>query len=339
MDTLDPRPVAQILRTEAAARLGFEVEVLDPETDYLYELRGRGKKRVLVVGLSPLNDAGAARLAADKFYSGVALEREGFKVPRSVRCLAPGTFEVSTFPHHTGLEPARRFAAEYGFPLVVKPNRGSRGRDVTRVENLAELEAAVEGVWDNDYLALVQERVCGFDLRLDFLDGEFLLGYTRQPVILRGDGETPLWKQLAGWDSRFNGAAFEASLDQDPLWTKRVLERGLTLSSVLPEGEEIPLSEDILNLNRLCTATMVKVVPPAWQQHCCSIARVLQLRFFGIDFKVPEPDPLLRMDPAEATVLEVNASPGLGQTFRRGETEMAIRAQMRLMEAILDGAR
>lgn len=338
MDTLDPLPVGRLIRSEAVARLGFELEELDPETGYLYELRGRGKSRVLVLGLSPINDAGSARLAADKFYTAMVLKRAGFKVPRCARCLAPGTFELSNFPKYTGLEPARRFAAEHGFPLVVKPNRGSRGRDVVRVDSLAELEAAVETVWQRDYLALVQERIQGFDLRLDFLDEEYLLGYSRQPVVLTGDGETSLGEQLGAWDPRFVGEAFEASLESDPMWKKRVLAQGLSFGSILPAGEKVALSEDILNLNRLCVATMVRQLPGPWLRHCSAIARALQLRYFGIDFKVPNLDPDLAGDPAAATVIEVNATPGLGQTYRRGETELAIRAQMRLLEAILDGA-
>ncbi len=338
MNTLDPRPVGRIIRAEAVARLGFELEELDPETGYLYELRGRGKSRVMVIGLSPINDAGSARLAADKFYTALVLDRAGFKVPRCTRCLAPETFELSSFPQYTGLESARRFAGEHGFPLVVKPNRGSRGRDVTRVDNLSELEAAVETVWQRDYLALVQERVKGFDLRLDFLDGEYLLGYSRQPVVLTGDGKTSLGELLAAWDTRFVGEAFEASLETDPMWQNRVIAQGLTLTSVLPPEEQVALSEDILNLNRLCVATMVRQLPDAWLRHCVAIGRALQLRYFGIDFKVPDLDPKLAGDPAAATVIEVNATPGLGQTYRRGETEVAIRAQMRLLETILAGA-
>ncbi|MCB1037272.1 MAG: hypothetical protein KDD47_25810 [Acidobacteria bacterium] len=331
----EPGPAAR-LRAEAARRLGIRLEVLDPDTGCLQALSDGRRRRVLVTGMSPLNDAGAARLAGDKYYAGEILRRAGFRVPAGTRCLREGAFELSTFPEHTGLEPAFRFAERQGFPLVVKPNRGARGRDVAVVSTEAELKEAVRRVWRMDYLALVQECVEGFDLRLDFLDGELLLGYTRQPVVLEGDGSTPLRRLLAGWDRRFYGPAFEERLARDSFWQRRVLDRGLGLDSVLTRGENLALTDAVLNLNRLCVARMLEALPAAWLEHGRVLGRTLYLRHFGLDLKVPGGAGDLSGDPARAAVLEVNASPSLGQTFERGEKEAAIAAEMKVLRAILE---
>jgi len=325
------------LRQEAARRLGYRLENLDPGSGYLFTLEDGRRKRVMVHGLSPLNDAASARLAGDKYFTAVALRHSGFRVPDGVRCLAEGAFQTSSYPEYTGLGEARRFAEERGFPLVVKPNRGARGRDVTLAHDLDGLEAAVTRVWEHDYLALVQERISGFDLRLDFLGDTFLLGYTRQPVHLQGDGRSSLAELLVATDPRFRGAALEDRLRGDIHWQRQVVDQGWNLETILPAGKELVLSDDILNLNRLCVAQLVHTLPPNWLAHGLAIGKSLHLRHFGIDFKLPAADPDLTSDPAAATILEVNASPSLRQTFERGEVEAAVGAQMRVLQAILDG--
>lgn len=319
------------LRAEAARRLGCEVTSLDPETGYLCELRRGAARRHLLGGFSPLNDAGAARLAEDKFHTALILGRDGFRVVPGARCLKPGRFAREDFSSHEGVEPAHRFAAEHGFPLVVKPNRGARGRSVTLVERAEELEDAVRRIWVDDYLALVQPLVPGVDVRLDFLDGEFLFGYVRRPVVVRGDGTSTVAALLAARDPRFSGALFRQALEDDPIWTVRARARGLGLDSVLPAGEELDLGSAILNLNRLCVAELVRQPLPAWVEQGRRIAAALGLRHLGVDFKAEDP----AGDPRAATVVEVNASPSLAQMSRMGYYEEAVAAEMRVVEAML----
>lgn len=320
------------LRAEAARRLGCEVLPLDPETGYLCELRRGGRRLLLLGGFSPLNNAGASRIAEDKFHTALVLARDGFRVLPGARCLRSGRFLQEDFSSHTGLAPAERFAAEHGFPLVVKPNRGARGRHVSVVENHGELAAAVETVWQFDYLALVQPLVPGLDVRLDFLDDDYLFGYLRRPVRLQGDGTRALRELLAAADPRFRGESFERQLAGDPIWTAAVSRRGLGLDTVPAAGEVLDLSSPILNLNRLCVAERLPHPPPAWLDQGRRIGRALGLRHFGVDFKAES----LGHDPRAATVVEVNSSPSLAQMARLGHYEEVIAAEMRVVGAMLD---
>ena len=54
-----------------------------------------------------------------------------------------------------------------------------------------ELLAALEPAWERHGVAVVQEPIPTPDLRLDFLDGEYLLGYERAPIRVVGDGHAP----------------------------------------------------------------------------------------------------------------------------------------------------
>ena len=321
------------LRLEAARRLGCEVIPLDPETGRLNEIRLGSKQRVLVGGLSPLNDAVAARLVGDKHFTGLALANHGYRTPRTVRCLQPGYFRDEDYSSHTGIRPAVELAHEVGFPLVIKPNGGSRGIDIAVVEDAASLEAAVEQVWRRNYLALAQQPIPGFDLRIDFLDGEFLFGYTRQPVRVVGDGRRPLRELFADLDPRMRGEGFETHLANDPIWQRQTTERPeLSLGSVLAQGETLGFETPILNLNRLCVGQRLETLSQPWTDFGLAIGRVLSLRHFGIDLKIESMD----QDPTVAVVIEVNSSPSLVPMARIGHLDAALEAERKIVTAILD---
>ena len=175
------RPHVVALLEEAADTLGLTVEDLDPDCGHLIRLTNGKKSITLLGGRSPLNDAVAARICEDKYYTALLLERGGVRVPTSARCIRPGFFQNDLFGHLAGFDAAVALANQHGYPLVVKPNRLSHGRHVALVYDAFELKSAIQAVWAHDYIALAQTPHAGLDLRLDFLDGEFLVGYTRKP--------------------------------------------------------------------------------------------------------------------------------------------------------------
>ena len=319
------------LRLEAARRLGCEVVPLDPETGFLYELRRGQQTRLIHGGLSPLNDAVAARIASDKYHTGLVLEAAGFKAVTSARCLKPGHFTSSEFDQHTGLAPARAFVAKHGYPVVVKPNRGSRGHAIEVVDDEPSMSAAINYVWQRDYLALVQVPVPGIDLRLDLLDGEFLFAYVRRPVEIVGDGTSNVRQLLGNLDLRFSGDSFEQHLVTDAIWLQASGAAGWTLETTPDHGDRLQLGTPILNLNRMCVAERLESAPEPWMDAARRISHRMHLRHIGIDFKIQD----LSQDPTDATVIEVNASPSLAHMSRMGFLEQALAAETRVVEAML----
>lgn len=314
-------PTATRLCLEAAERLGYEGEVLDPEYGYLFEVRGAGRRRRFLGGRSPLNDAVAARLAEDKHYCALLLSRASLRVPRTARCLSPTAPSLARYRDRAGAEPGRGLAERLGYPLVVKPNRLSHGRGVRVVRELAELEAAIEAVWELDAIALVQERARGRDLRLDFLDGAFLAGYERRPLEVVGDGERCLGALAAAVDPRF---ADRRLLERDARLMAQLGPR--TLDWVVPTGERFEADASILNLNGAAVAAVITEVDDALSARCLRAGEALGLRHFGVDLKLPEG--------AEPVFIEVNASPLLSQLYLLGHRELALSAQERVLRAI-----
>ncbi len=332
------------MRLEAVAKLGWEARCLDPETGWLWLLTKGERRHVMTGPLAAVNSASASRLASDKHHSATVLADAGIRVPAGTRCLRLDAFlgqpgQPDRFASQRGIESAERFVAGRGYPVVVKPNRGSQGRFVQVVDRAETLREAVEGAWTMDTLALVQELVPGLDLRVDVLDGELLVAYLRRPFSLVGDGHSSVRELLAAVEARARIPAFMAKLGRDPLWRQTLDAAGLDEDTVAPAGLALEFAASILNLNRCCTAEVHTQLPTAWVSHAAHVARLIGLRHAGVDFRVPAGCDPLSMDPTRAVVLEVNASPSVTQISRMGavEFESARQAEHRVVEAALAG--
>lgn len=326
----EPKTSAVALANDAAARLGWTTEVLD-EYGYLFELRRPdGARKVLLGGRSSLNDAVSARLAGDKHYAAVLMARAGLRVPEVVRCISPKHPAMARTPERAGDAPGRAFAAERGYPVVVKPNALSHGRGVVVVHDETALASAVRAVFEIDSIALVQGLAEGRDFRLDFLDGDFLLGYEREAIVLRGDGRSSVGELVLAIDRRFDEAD---RLLRVPRIAALFEERGLTWESVLPAGQPLDLGSPIRNLNAGATGRFLESIPSALHQHCLRAGEALGLRHFGVDLKFEHLD----ADPSGAVFIEINASPLLIQIAKIGHREEALAAQMRVLRATLPG--
>lgn len=324
-ETRLPRVVA--FQIEAARRLGLEARVLDPEYGHLFELSdGRRSKRFLG-GRSPLNDSVAARLAEDKFYTAMLLERAGVRVPRTARCLKPGHF--TAYAEIAGAEAGIDHAEALGYPVIAKPNRKSHGREVVEVGSREELLQAIERIWAIDYIALVQERVAAPDIRIDFLDGRFLLGYERLALSVEGDGTSTLRELVEAIEPRGDG--FWEGVHRDPEWAELVAARGLDRDSVLEPGVALDLGGTVMNLNRWARAVPIWELSPRWEEYGLSIGEAMGLRHFGVDLRGAG----LEDDPRSASVVEVNASPLLLRMYEMGHAERALAAQGRVLAAAM----
>lgn len=325
-------PLAVAVQMEAAARLGYSGRVLDPEFGYLFEIEGRGYRRVLIGGRSALNDAIASRLSEDKHYTTLRLGQLGVRVPRTVRCLGPQWEAKEDYRDRVGVEPGRALARELGYPLVVKPNRLSHGRGVRRVEDRPAMEQALGEAFAKDNIALVQEYVHGRDFRLDFLDGEYLIGYERVPIRVEGDGQRTIAELLRDLDGRYDSPERMSRLTASEPFEREVLGRGKNLESVVDPHEVLELHDGILNLQGLATGRVLFEIPEAWTRHCLALGRALHLRHFGVDLRADSLDG----DPKQACVLELNASPLLLHLYRMGFREEVLEAQGRVLERTLD---
>jgi D-alanine-D-alanine ligase-like ATP-grasp enzyme len=315
-------PTLTQLWLEAARRLGIESVVLDPENGLLFELSRDGATHVMLAGVSPLNGASAAQLANEKDHAMVLLERAGVRVPRGGRCSARG--------ETGGLERAKEIAERVGYPVIVKPSTYHGGGGLYLVEDRGRLGAALREAWAIDPALLVQERVEGRDFRLDFLDGQFLLGFERRALRVRGDGARTLATLLIEKDARLADPARRRRLAESPRCRELLERRGWTLSSVLNEGAVLSFEGPIQNIDGESTAILVRQVPEGLRALGERVGKALGLRHFGMDLKTET----LEGDPTAATVVDVNPNPQFAEVYLLGQREPAVMAHLRVLEAL-----
>jgi carbamoyl-phosphate synthase large subunit len=107
-------------------------------------------------------------IADDKYATALFLEQHGLSNPKSVRAEDPDALQ--------------QLIVEVGFPLIVKPRRGARAVGVSKVENIAELEATIA-----DRTDLVVQQMAGED------DQEYTAGViffddeVKASIVLRRD--------------------------------------------------------------------------------------------------------------------------------------------------------
>jgi cyanophycin synthetase len=137
-------------------------------------------------------------------------------------------------------------AERIGYPVVIKPNKGSLGRGVSiGVRNSEEIAEACKIAQKQGKAILVEELIEGLDHRLLIINGKAVAASMRVPAHVVGNGRSTV--------SELAAAANEdprRSSGQRGAWTslviddtaKRVLEhQGISADSVPPAGEHVRL--------------------------------------------------------------------------------------------------
>lgn len=277
---------ARYLRA-AAEKRGWQV-TLHPDGAFAGEFRlPDGAPRFFVRSTYDINRAGAALVARDKALTKWVLSRAGHPV-------LPGRTLVSD------PSPARQYARELGYPIMVKANAEAGGVGIERVESDEQLDAAVARALAFGNVVLLEPYVANLrDFRLLVLDEELLLAYERVPFAIEGDGRSTIRElveaAIVRAEARRTGRPDPSRLDP--------ARAGRAWSDVLREGESLRFL-DVANLSQGGSAFEIEPAPELVNL-AVRAARDLNLRFCGVDF----------LTDGEAThwILELNASPTIHQ--------------------------
>jgi D-alanine-D-alanine ligase-like ATP-grasp enzyme len=289
-----------------APQLGAKV-IYEPE----FQIAGRiifpnGRSSYFWHNKFNLNSVSSSRIAQDKAYAGHFLREAGFRVP------ATRSFYSPRFCAHTGhaddLDAACRHAAARGYPVFLKPNKGSQGVGVDLVHSETELRAAAGQIFRTEPVLLVQERIVGRESRLVVLDGEVISAYRRFPLTITGDGVQTIDQLLAAKQAAFIASGRDTVLrPADPRIDAELARAGLRRETILPAGQPLTL----LHVANLCCGGDVQdfteAIPAPMAATAIAATRALDLRFAGVDL-IEVDDLALR---SSYVILEINSAPGL----------------------------
>lgn len=217
----------------------------------------------------------AGRLAANKIFCSSLLKQAGFPVPR--------------FSHASTREEAAQAAKMIGYPVVVKPTLGGKGRGITiGVESDEEAHVAFERVLPYGRTAIVEAFVPGKDHRLLVVDGQLVAAAQRVPAQVTGDGKRSIEDlvTLANEDPR-RGRGFsllQNIIEIDQVSLDYLQAQGLTPSSVPADGEIVPLKRTANIHTGGSALEMTDTIHPDNRALAERAARTIGLRVAGVDF-------------------------------------------------------
>ena len=243
----------------------------------------------------------ASRIAHDKALTNALLARVGLPGTGSRLC--------------DGEDEAARAALALGFPVVVKPRDGSKGRDV--FVHLTD-DAQVRDAWRRVSAGgasgvLVERYVRGDDHRLLVIGGRLVAAARRVPAFVVGDGRRSVRELVAALnrDPR-RGRSYERlmeKVDLDDEAQLQLREARLSADAVPQAGRRVML-RGTANISRGGHADDVTdTIHPDNRELAERAADAIGLDVAGIDFLSPDVTRSWREN--GAALLEVNSNPGL----------------------------
>jgi len=319
-------PLLGRLFQKLAPRIGAKI-IIEPNWQVVGQIIVKnGRKRYFRYSSVDLNPVGSSDIAKDKDYANFFMKKMGYPV-------IPGEAFYSndwckTIGSKRDIEAASIYAKKIGFPLMAKPNSGSQGFNVIKVNNELELRAALKRIFKYDRIALVQKIVIGNDYRLVVLDNKIISAYQRIPFNIEGDGKHPIGKLIEKKLADFSAMNRPASINNDDLRIKQKLNQvGLNLKSILPFGKKIFLLDNANLSTGGESIDVTKIIHSGFKKIAINLTREMGLRFCGVDLMVR--GDISRM-PKKYWVIEINAAPGLDHYITTGKEQEKIVEDMYL---------
>lgn len=266
------------------------------------------------IGLNPI---APSDIAKDKGFAKFFLNHMGYRT-------VPGkTFFSSKWSEaiksDKNIDAALAYAQEIGFPLIVKPNSGSQGRGVARVENEQEFLRAMNVVFEMDRVAIVEKLVSGKDYRVVVLDGKIISAYERIPLNVVGDGRSNVMQLLQAKQDYFQQIGRDTKIKfDDPRMSETLALQNLSFDSIPAEGSFVQL---LTNANLSSGGDAVDVtdrVNDNIRELCVKLTKDMGLRLCGVDLMLPNG---IDGGVVGYYVLEINAAPGLDHYANIGEKQ------------------
>jgi hypothetical protein len=220
-------------------------------------------------------------------------------------------------------------ARAVGWPCVVKPLDGGKGRGVTaNITDSAGLERAVGITRARSDLVLVEAHVLGSDHRLLVVNGRLVAAARREPPSVMGDGISTVRQLIAelnrGRKGPIRDGGYLTPVKEGPGLAARLAAEGAAMETVLPSGHRLELLT-ISNLSTGGTATDVTAqVHPEIRGMAELLGQAAGLWAVGIDYITRDISRSYRE--IGGAFIEMNTSPGLDVHLAAGGVEDEIGA-------------
>lgn len=319
-------PYLSQLFQKLAPKIGAKV-IIEPNWRIVGQIIFKnGKKKYFRFTSIDLNTLGSSEIARDKDYANFFMSKMGYPVIPGEAYYSARWCQV--IKSKRNIEAAYNYAKKIGFPLMVKPNSGSQGTNVIKVNNKTEFFIALRKIFIKDNIALVQKIVEGKDYRVVVLDSKIISAYERAPFSITGDGQSTAKKLIEKRLKYLVDLDRSAKIKINDLRLLQNLKNNdYNFLSIIPAGQKIFL----LNNANLSTGgesiDVTKIVHPEFKKIAIKLTKDMGLRLCGVDLMI-EGD--ISQSPKKYWVIEINAAPGLDHYIKTGAEQEKIVEKMYL---------
>lgn len=266
-----------------------------------------------------INPHGAVKIAIDKGYANYFLDKFGFNIPTY------DTFANEALNEYLdkkkGIKEGFLFASKLGFPVIIKPNEGTKGTHVYKIHNEVEYFEFANQLFADSKVMLIQKFVTGNDYRIVVFDDKVYCAYQRIPLHIIGNGRDPiatlLKQKTQELKNKQGSSAFKLG---DKRIQAKLNNENLSYDFVPDKGQLIPL----LNLANLSLGGQgvdyTKTISKAYKQLVIDLTKKMGLRLCGIDIMSNS----IEGSPDDYSIIEINSAPGHSNFALLGDTQSKI---------------
>lgn len=284
----------------ACANLGLSFTSLDGDTGLLFRVASETASHCFGGGRCsafPQNDATAATLANDKYFTQRILEDAGISTLSGQYFFLHARHRAHRPPGHERAD-AMAYFAGLDHHAFTKPLNGSRGdfaRPLTGPDALVNYMDEVAQFYDS---VLLQPTVSGDEYRIFLLDGDEVFTVRKFPPTLTGDGMHSLRELLAAHDRNLQAHGLSPS--------------GVTFDDAGEAGRILPAGQcrELPGRTNRSAGGAMAFARPHHHEFAVTLARratqALGLRAAAVDLFTG-----VDGDPAAMAVIEINANPSI----------------------------
>ncbi len=315
----------KVLR-KVAPKIGARV-LSEPKWGIVFQVTFKnGKRKYSRFNSVDLNPLGSSEVAKDKDYANFFMKGMGYPTIEGKAFCSP--VWAKTIKSKEDINAGYKYAKKLGFPVIVKPNSGSQGVDVALVYDKVEFYKAMNKVFKNDRMALVQKYIKGRDYRIVVLDNRIISAYQRIPLSVIGDGKLSIKKLLEKKKRYFIKIKRGINIEINDLRIKsklKVINKNL---SWIPNKKEQVFLLDNANLSTGGDSVDVtNSIHKDFKKIAIKLTKDMGLRICGVDLMI---DGDIADKPRKYSVIEVNSAPGLDHYVTTGKAQEKIVEDMYL---------
>ncbi len=310
--------LCKIIR-EIAPEIGAKL-LIEPEWNTVGQITFKnGSKKYFRYNTLDINTKGSSEIASDKDYTNFFLKSLGYPTVPGSKAFYSDEWANTIGSKGRRIGSAYDHAKKIGFPVIVKPNSGSQGKDVSFVDNKVEFFESVKNIFRGDRIVLVQKIVTGKDYRIVVLDNKIIAAYQRIPLNVIGDGESNIStlfnKKMKTLENL--GRKRKINIDDDRI--------KLTLKHQQKSLDYIPKLNETIYL--LCNANLstggdvidvTEKIHPYFKKQAINITKDMGLRLCGVDIMI---DGDISNKTNKYTVIEINSNPSFLNYYSIGKPQ------------------